>query len=101
MKPEHVIIILNNGSGLEDGPERKAKIADRFKHHGIPASFVTFDPGADLEKTARDTAAKSPNSTIVASGGDGTISGVAAGLAGLPNQFGIIASGTINYFARS
>lgn len=101
MKPEHVIIILNNGSGLEDGPERKAKIADRFKHHGIPASFVTFDPGADLEKTARDTAAKSPNSTIVASGGDGTISGVAAGLAGLPNQFGIIASGTFNYFARS
>lgn len=101
MKPEHVIIILNNGSGLEDGPERKAKIAERFEHHGIPASFVTFDPGADLEKIAKDTALKSPNSTIIASGGDGTISGVSAGLAGLPNQFGMIASGTFNYFARS
>ena len=101
MKPQHVIIILNNGSGLEDGPERKAKIAERFEHHGIPASFVTFDPGADLEKTAKDTALKSPNSTIVASGGDGTISGVSAGLAGLPNQFGMIASGTFNYFART
>ncbi|KKM00064.1 hypothetical protein LCGC14_1808210, partial [marine sediment metagenome] len=101
MKPQHVIIILNNGSGLEDGPERKAKIAERFEHHGIPASFVTFDPGADLEKIAKDTALKSPNSTIVASGGDGTISGVSAGLAGLPNQFGMIASGTFNYFARS
>tara|TARA_R110000765_G_scaffold41766_5_gene88756 strand:+ start:1144 stop:2064 length:921 start_codon:yes stop_codon:yes gene_type:complete len=101
MKPQHVIIILNNGSGLEDGPERKAKIAERFEHHGIPASFVTFDPGADLEKIAKDTALKSPNSTIIASGGDGTISGVSAGLAGLPNQFGMIASGTFNYFARS
>ncbi|WP_304950354.1 diacylglycerol/lipid kinase family protein [Sulfitobacter sp.] len=102
MKPQRVIVILNKGSGRKDGTERKSRISDRFQHHNIPVSFVEFSPkGADLGQVAQSTAEANPDATIVASGGDGTISGVASGLAHVPNQMGIIPAGTFNYFARS
>ena len=102
MKPQRVIVILNKGSGRQDGTERKSRISDRFQHHDIPVSFVEFSPnGADLGQVAQSTAEANPDATIVASGGDGTISGVASGLAHVPNQMGIIPAGTFNYFARS
>ena len=102
MKPQRVIVILNKGSGRQDGTERKSRISDRFQHHNIPVSFVEFSPnGADLGQVAQSTAEANPDATIVASGGDGTISGVASGLAHVPNQMGIIPAGTFNYFARS
>ncbi|HBR38658.1 MAG TPA: diacylglycerol O-acyltransferase, partial [Sulfitobacter pontiacus] len=102
MKPQRVIVILNKGSGRKDGTERKSRISDRFQHHDIPVSFVEFSPnGADLGQVAQSTAEANPDATIVASGGDGTISGVASGLAHVPNQMGIIPAGTFNYFARS
>jgi YegS/Rv2252/BmrU family lipid kinase len=101
MKPDNVTIILNSGSGRQDGEARRESIEDRFKHHGIKAKFVAFEPNSDLAKIAKDTAEKDPNTAIIAAGGDGTICGVAAGLRGQPNQMGIIPSGTFNYFARS
>ena len=79
MKPQRVIVILNKGSGRQDGTERKSRISDRFQHHDIPVSFVEFSPnGADLGQVAQSTAEANPDATIVASGGDGTISGVAS-----------------------
>lgn len=101
MKPARAIVILNKGSGRENGDERKSLITERFKTHDIPVEFVEFEPGQNLEKIVSQTAKNSPDATIIASGGDGTISGVAAGLLGHDNQIGIIPSGTFNYFARS
>ena len=101
MKPEQVVVILNKGSGRQDGTERKSRISDKFKSHGIETHFVEFSPGSDLVKITRKAAQDWPDATIVASGGDGTICGVAAGMVGQSNQMGIIPSGTFNYFARS
>ncbi|EEB85079.1 diacylglycerol/lipid kinase family protein [Roseobacter sp. GAI101] len=101
MKPGRVVVILNKGSGRKDGQDRKSKITDRFDFHGIAVEFVEFEPGNDLEKIASDAASAAPDATIIASGGDGTICGVAAGLMHSDNQMGIIPAGTFNYFARS
>lgn len=101
MKPGRVVVILNKGSGRKDGQDRKTKITERFGFHGISVEFIEFEPGNDLEEIASSAAAASPDATIIASGGDGTICGVAAGLLGFDNQMGIIPAGTFNYFARS
>lgn len=101
MKPDSVIVILNKGSGLKDGQDRKEKISERFRHHGLETKFIEFEPGQDLKMIARKAAEEAPRAAIVASGGDGTICGVSAGLVGSENRMGIIPSGTFNYFARS
>lgn len=101
MKPEKVVVILNQGSGRQDSAERKKTISEKFLSHGIETHFVEFKPGSDLAKVTRRTTKDWPDATIVASGGDGTINGVAAGMLGADNQMGIIPAGTFNYFARS
>ncbi len=101
MKPERVIVIMNKGSGRQDGQSRIEKISTRFADHGIQVDFIEFKPGDKLQKVAFDAAKRSPEATIIACGGDGTISGVATGLSGTGSQMGIIPAGTFNYYARS
>jgi diacylglycerol kinase family enzyme len=56
-------------------------------------------PGQDLELEAK-TAASSGVDVVVASGGDGTISAVAAALAGTETALGVLPTGTLNHFAK-
>lgn len=55
---------------------------------------------AQLTETARRLALDSDVDAVVAAGGDGTVSAVAAGLAGTGVALGVIPLGTLNHFAK-
>jgi YegS/Rv2252/BmrU family lipid kinase len=92
-----MIVIMNRGAGGADDPE--TRIRELFRAHGEEPRFVQPDGGASLSAIAHD-AAQSGDRVIVAAGGDGTISGVAAALAGTDKVLGVLPVGTLNHFAK-
>jgi diacylglycerol kinase family enzyme len=58
-----------------------------------------FESGHPIQ--AAEHAVKSGAKTIVAAGGDGTISGVASAIVGADVTLGIIPAGTLNHFAKA
>lgn len=95
-------VLLNPGSGK--GPEaREARIAaveDALARHPGRFDLAVQEPGSDVTAAAR-AAVAAGFGTVVAAGGDGTVSGVAAALAGTGRRFGVLPLGTFNYFARA
>jgi len=91
-----VDVFLNDraGSAAEGSRER---IEAAFARTGT-AARVTTVPGPDLAKTA--TAAARGGRVIVAAGGDGTVSTLAAVAAETGTTFGVIPLGTLNHFAK-
>jgi diacylglycerol kinase family enzyme len=62
-------------------------------------------PDATIVEVSRDTeiekaVAQSLDDTVVAAGGDGTVSAIAARLSGTGRILGVIAGGTLNHFAK-
>jgi YegS/Rv2252/BmrU family lipid kinase len=92
-----MIVIMNRGAGGADDPE--TRIRDLLRAHGEEPRFVHPDRGTSLSAIARE-AAQSDERVIVAAGGDGTISGVAAALAGTDKVLGVLPVGTLNHFAK-
>ncbi|MEY2550227.1 MAG: hypothetical protein QOG12_371 [Verrucomicrobiota bacterium] len=92
-----MIVIMNRGAGGADDPE--TRIRDLLRAHGEEPRFVHPEGGASLSAIARN-AAQSDERVIVAAGGDGTISGVAAALAGTNKVLGVLPVGTLNHFAK-
>lgn len=78
--------------------ERKADIARLFRATGIDAQIVELRKDQDPAAVAR--AARARTSTVVAAGGDGTVSGVAAGLVETRAVLGVLPLGTLNHFAK-
>jgi diacylglycerol kinase family enzyme len=78
--------------------ELEADIAALFLAAGSEARIVKLERGQDLATLAR--AASARTSIVVAAGGDGTVSGVAAGLVGTPAMLGVLPLGTLNHFAK-
>jgi YegS/Rv2252/BmrU family lipid kinase len=91
-----MIVIMNRGAGGADDPE--ARIRELLRAHGEEPRFL-HPNGSDLCAIARD-AAQSDDRVIVAAGGDGTISGVAAALVGTDKVLGVLPVGTLNHFAK-
>ena len=79
-----MIVILNAAAG----PESKCFHQIRTK---LGAAFVAAGVRKALDKS-RDT--------IVAAGGDGTVSAVAGQLAGTNKIMGVLPFGTLNHFAK-
>lgn len=96
-----MIVILNRGAGAsKPGHEAsRDKIASLFAAAEAPVQIVEPEGDKDVSALARDAAA-SNEETIVASGGDGTISSVAAVLAGTGKRLGVLPTGTLNHFAK-
>ncbi|SFQ41973.1 Diacylglycerol kinase family enzyme [Roseivivax halotolerans] len=94
-----IAVLLNRASGADD----KDGVADRLKaafaEHGDRFELFAFEKGDRLIPECR-RAMKAGYGTIVAAGGDGTISGVAQELAGSGHRMGIIPQGTFNFVAR-
>ena len=91
-------VILNPGSG---------KRRDETSQEELQALLAAVPGGVEIRVVqgrdiARETdrAVEEGFATIVAAGGDGTISGVAARLAGTGRRLGVLPLGTFNYFAR-
>lgn len=92
------VIILNPKSGL-GGRAHGAAILDLLRSHGWQSDLIEAADGPRMHIAAR-RAVEQGTDVIVAAGGDGTISAVAAVVAGTNSVLGVIPLGTLNHFAR-
>lgn len=96
-----VAVLLNAHSGSV-GPEqldqRSRQIHEAFAAVGVDAEVECSAPEALTEAARR--AAASGVDAVVAGGGDGTVSAVAAGLIGGSVPLAVLPLGTLNHFAR-
>lgn len=98
-----VAILLNAKAGQlnrQECEQRAEEILAACGSRGIEATAHLCD-GARLTARARELA-HSGVDAVIAAGGDGTVSAVAAGLAGAGNDvaLGVVPLGTLNHFAR-
>ena len=93
-------IVMNAGSGKRDVAQTPEQVRSALKNCGIEFDMRVVKSGAEIASTAQQ-ALEDGCRTIVAAGGDGTISAVASVLQGSDATMGILPLGTFNYFARS
>ena len=92
-------VIVNAGSGTDDKDGVQHRLAEAFAAVGLhPHIFVARD-GAELLRIGRQ-AMRDGAETLVAGGGDGTISAVASMVAGTDKTLGVLPLGTLNHFAK-
>lgn len=97
----HVAVLLNDSAGRLDRAACEARaeeIRAAFTALGVQTEIVLCEP-AHLTRTARQLASRSFDA-VIAGGGDGTVSAVAAGLAGTEMPLAVIPLGTLNHFAK-
>ncbi|MBA2242478.1 MAG: diacylglycerol kinase family lipid kinase [Chthoniobacterales bacterium] len=96
-----MIVILNRAAGTPGGEdeESNANITAAFAAHGAEIRIVQPDESTDLAALAQ-AAAGDAERVVVAGGGDGTVSAVAAALAGSGKTLGVLPLGTLNHFAK-
>lgn len=92
-----VIINCSSGPGHEEGVRNT--VADAFKAAGLDARISMAATGSEVTALAQ-RALKGDAKTIVAGGGDGTISSVASVLINTDKILGILPFGTMNHFAK-
>jgi diacylglycerol kinase family enzyme len=92
-----MVVIMNRRAGGPDDPQ--ARIVELLSRHGEEARFIHPDETNDICALARHAAA-SDEQVIVAAGGDGTISAVAAALVDTDKTLGVLPVGTLNHFAK-
>lgn len=94
-----IFVILNAGSGGGHDDALARHIHGLFESAGQPAEVGLARGGAQITAKIADAIARGAE-VIVAGGGDGTISTVAAALAGGDIALGILPLGTLNHFAK-
>ena len=92
-----MIVVMNRSAGGPDDPQ--ARIVELFKMQGEDPRIAQPNGSRDIAAVARE-AAESGEQIVVAAGGDGTISAVAAALAGTGKILGVLPVGTLNHFAK-
>ena len=100
MPPETSLeVIINCRSGTNDEIEVTRQLNDLFEASGLRADISVAKSGAQLIQLAR-RAAQGDSQTVVAGGGDGTVSSIAAELVGTTKILGVLPLGTLNHFAK-
>jgi diacylglycerol kinase family enzyme len=92
----HVILNRRSGSWQEG---TTARVVGAMTGAGWEVQVDEVQTGAGLGR-AVDAAAAGPADVVVAGGGDGTITGVAARLLDTGKALGVLPLGTFNYFAQ-
>ncbi|MGF1476640.1 MAG: diacylglycerol/lipid kinase family protein [Geminicoccaceae bacterium] len=95
-----VCVIVNTRSGRKRGQEVAEAIKVRLSASPEPFTVRLVRRGRDIRKQT-ERAVSEGYRTIVAAGGDGTISAVASGLVGTDRRLGVLPLGTFNFVARS
>jgi diacylglycerol kinase family enzyme len=98
--PTAIPIILNVAAGTVEAQSHiEAELRDLFRVAGADAEIISLRPGQnDAAEAAREATAHSP--IVVAAGGDGTVSSVAAGIVRSNAALGVLPLGTLNHFAK-
>jgi YegS/Rv2252/BmrU family lipid kinase len=97
----NVVVLLNERSGscaTRESHRLVDDVREAFRAAGVAAD-VRCVAGENLATEARAAAAAGADA-VVAGGGDGTISAVAAALAGGATPLGVFPLGTLNHFAK-
>ncbi|HEY2188455.1 MAG TPA: diacylglycerol kinase family protein [Caldimonas sp.] len=94
-----VVVVLNATSGGGNDAALADRIAGLFERAGASADVRLVGRGGDLAATLREAIERRPD-VIAAGGGDGTVSSVAAALAGGTIALGVLPLGTLNHFAK-
>ena len=93
-----VSVIINERSGTAAKPDAGPEIQSLFEQHGTRIRLERVrDPG-DLAARARQGASR--GDMLVAAGGDGTVSAVAAVAVASGATLGVLPMGTLNHFAK-
>ena len=92
-------VILNAAGGSFVEGETDRVVCDAFAATGVEIKLILRGEGQDLEELSEEALAQDPP-LIVAGGGDGTVSAVAAVAAGSAKPLGILPLGTLNHFSK-
>ena len=95
---EPIPVIVNATSGNGPKPDW-AELEHKFAAAGLQAKVQVMQQGADIAPAVA-AAVKRGAQLVVAGGGDGTVSAVAAELAGTDVTLGVLPMGTLNHFAK-
>lgn len=94
-----VAVLLNCSSRSNRAAQQRARLEALMKESGLDADLLCAEHGRLLGELAR-SAARAPYDLLVAGGGDGTVSTVAAAIAGTDRTLGVLPLGTVNHFAK-
>jgi YegS/Rv2252/BmrU family lipid kinase len=97
--PVKIIISANAGASARDNDNVRALLTRIFDEHRVGIDMSVAHNGAELTELARE-AARGSYKVIVAGGGDGTVSSVAASVLDTDKALGVLPLGTLNHFAR-
>lgn len=97
MKP--IEIILNASAGKDGDTNTTGELSELFEARGIEVRINEAGSGSEIVDLAK-RAAESDADTVVAGGGDGTISAVAAAIVGTGKKLGVLPMGTLNHFGK-
>ncbi|HWQ36321.1 MAG TPA: diacylglycerol kinase family protein [Blastocatellia bacterium] len=92
--------IINACSGTGAGEATAQLLNEMLKPHRIEARIALARTGSEVTELAAHAARRNAR-LVIAGGGDGTISTVAAHLVGTDKALGVLPCGTFNYFARN
>jgi YegS/Rv2252/BmrU family lipid kinase len=92
-------VIINANSGAGTRAEVQKRLAEAFEVSGVEARISIVSNGVDVVRLAQ-LAIQSDVETIVAAGGDGTVSSVAAVVINSDKTLGVLPLGTMNHFAK-
>src|SRR5215203_3085892 len=99
LTPLKIIISANAGTIIGNEDKVRELLIRTFNENGIDVDISLARSGTELAELALD-AARGPYRVIVAGGGDGTISTVAAAVVDSDKTLGVLPLGTLNHFAR-